>query len=298
MTPAEALKRQVQPGLNIDYSLDISHLRILGCKVYVNIPKGRRVKSAKLAPHAEEGYLIWFEDRKIYRVYLPGRAQKIVRTSHCVFDESEPLEESPEVPENLEVPKDHKDPENDSTQAGGIKYTSQGDDGGINQDYDPLTTIIVDIEADQEDSDSSPPPVPRRRGRPKGSKNKQRASEPPTIRLGLETPSQTGLPDQIDQEESSQGSMEVPQGSQGQPPLDLSNQRITRSYTQGNPTLFATALLVTQISGYIAAVSDHEEPKTLQEAKDSPDWPECHSIFKLWALLSEVLYLSKSIARY
>ena len=33
MTPAEAFKRQVQPGLDIDYSPDISHLRILGCKV-------------------------------------------------------------------------------------------------------------------------------------------------------------------------------------------------------------------------------------------------------------------------
>ena len=86
-------------------------------------------------------------------------------------------------------------------------------------------TIIVDTEADQEDSDTSPPP--RGRGRPKGSKNKPRASEPPTIQLGSETPSQTGLPDQIDQEEPSQGSVEAPQGDQDQPPLDLSNQRIT-----------------------------------------------------------------------
>jgi hypothetical protein len=44
----------------------------------MNIPKERRVKSAKLAPHAEEGYLIGFKGSKIYRVYLPGRAQKIV----------------------------------------------------------------------------------------------------------------------------------------------------------------------------------------------------------------------------
>ena len=88
----------------------------------------------------------------------------------------------------------------------------------------------------------------------------------------METPSQTGLPDQIDQEESSQGGKA--QSSQDQPPLDLSNQQITRLYTQGNPALFATALLATQVSGYIAAVSDHKEPRTVQEAKDSPDWPE------------------------
>ncbi|KIM98203.1 hypothetical protein OIDMADRAFT_181702 [Oidiodendron maius Zn] len=91
---------------------------------------------------------------------------------------------------------------------------------------------------------------------------------------GSEIPSRTGLPDQIDQEEPSQGYKEVPQGSQDYPPLDLSNQQITRSYTQGNLALFATALLAIQVSGYIAAVTDYEEPKTLQEAKDSPDWPE------------------------
>jgi hypothetical protein len=68
----------------------------------MNIPKERRVKSAKLAPHAEEGYLIGFEGSKIYCAYLPGRAQKIVRSLYCVFDKSEPLEEDPEIPENPE----------------------------------------------------------------------------------------------------------------------------------------------------------------------------------------------------
>jgi hypothetical protein len=138
----------------------------------VNIPKEQRVKSTKLAPYIEEGYLIGFEGSKIYCIYLPGKAQKIVRISYCIFDKSEPLEEAPEVPKNLEVPKDYKDTENNSIQAGRIKYTSQGDDGSLDQEYNPLTTIIVDIEADQEDSNSSLLPVPRGRGRLKGSKNK------------------------------------------------------------------------------------------------------------------------------
>jgi hypothetical protein len=64
------------------------------------------------------------------------------------------------------------------------------------------------------------------------------------------------------------------QGSQDQTPLDLSNRRITRSHTQSNPALFATALLATQVSGYLVAVTDREEPKSVQEAKDSPDWLE------------------------
>ena len=75
ITPAEAFKHQVQPGLqDADYLPDISHLYILGCKVYINIPKERQVKSIKLALYTEEGYLIGFEGSKIYRIYLPGRA--------------------------------------------------------------------------------------------------------------------------------------------------------------------------------------------------------------------------------
>jgi hypothetical protein len=81
----------------------------------MNIPKERRVKSVKLAPYTEEGYLIEFKGSKIYRVYFLGRAQKIVRSLYCVFDKSEPLEEAPKIPEN---------PENTLTQEGRIKYTS------------------------------------------------------------------------------------------------------------------------------------------------------------------------------
>ena len=184
MTLAEAFKRQVQLGLlDTDYSPDISHLRVLGCKVYVNIPKERRVKSAKLAPHAEEGYLVGFEGSKIYRVYLLGRTQKIVRTSHCVFDESEPLEtpedlENPENPENQETLESHMP--RTTSDKGSAAYK---DDGGLDQEYDPLpeSTIVVDTEEDV-DRDNSPPP-PRRRGRPKGSKNKPKDPELFTIRL-------------------------------------------------------------------------------------------------------------------
>jgi hypothetical protein len=75
------------------------------------------------------------------------------------------------------------------------------------------------------DRDDSPLP-PRRRGRLKGSKNKPKDPKPVTIRLGLESY------DQIDQGLSSQGSEMAPnQGDQDQTPLDLSNQRVTRSRT-------------------------------------------------------------------
>jgi hypothetical protein len=50
--------------------------------------------------------------------------------------------------------------------------TAYKDDGGLDQEYNPLTTIVVNIEEEQEDSNSSPLTTPRGRGRLKGLKNK------------------------------------------------------------------------------------------------------------------------------
>jgi hypothetical protein len=89
ITPVEAFIHLVQPGRQeAEYKPDLSYLRAIGCRVYVNIPKERQVKSVKLDPYTEEGYLVGFEGSCIYRVYLPGRSRKVVRTSYCVFDES------------------------------------------------------------------------------------------------------------------------------------------------------------------------------------------------------------------
>jgi hypothetical protein len=248
MTPVEAFKRQVQPGLSdAEYMPDISHLRILGCKTYVNIPKERRIKSAKLAPHAEEGYLVGFEGSKIYRVYLPGRAQKIVRTSHCVFDESEPNNpKNPETDDLTCLTGEITNSQTDQSEySNNLPEITQSEDGGLDQEYDPLpeSTIVVDVGDSEEDYILAP----RQRGRPKGSKNKPKDSAQTTIELGSETPSQGS-------------EMEPSQDSQT--PLDLN--RRTRSQ--------APALLAMQVSGYIAAVTDHEEPSTVHEAKNSPDW--------------------------
>jgi hypothetical protein len=54
----------------------------------MNILKEQQVKSAKLDPYTEEGYLVGFEGSCIYCVYLPGQSRKVVQTSYCVFNES------------------------------------------------------------------------------------------------------------------------------------------------------------------------------------------------------------------
>ncbi|KAI0993347.1 hypothetical protein K3495_g14837, partial [Podosphaera aphanis] len=48
---------------------DLSHLRVLGCKAYVQIPVERRVLSRKLDDRAEIGILLGYEGQHIFRVY-------------------------------------------------------------------------------------------------------------------------------------------------------------------------------------------------------------------------------------
>jgi hypothetical protein len=67
----------------------IQHLRTLGCRAYVYRKKEYRVKSEKMAPRADLGYLLGYVDRKgkIFWVYLPDQ-KKVVRVSAVKFDES------------------------------------------------------------------------------------------------------------------------------------------------------------------------------------------------------------------
>jgi hypothetical protein len=93
MTPIEALDRCLLGDRA--KRPKIGHLRVLGSRATVHIPKERRKKSDKLGPRGVEGILVGFEGNHIYRVYIPGR-RDIVRTSAIDFDESE-QGESPKI---------------------------------------------------------------------------------------------------------------------------------------------------------------------------------------------------------
>jgi hypothetical protein len=88
-TPYQVFLDYMDPGRK--HIPSVSHLRVLGCKVYVMIQKEKRVQSEKLKPRAKVGILVGYEGKHIYRVYLApenghGRG-KIVRSSHVRFDE-------------------------------------------------------------------------------------------------------------------------------------------------------------------------------------------------------------------
>ena len=66
----------------------VSHLRVLGCKTYMQIPKEQWITSHKVAPRAEVGILVGYDGEHIYKVYVPSRARdKIVRLSNMRFNE-------------------------------------------------------------------------------------------------------------------------------------------------------------------------------------------------------------------
>jgi hypothetical protein len=62
------------------------HLRVIGCRAFVNIPEQRRVASRKLEARAEAGTLVGFEGTTNYRVYIPQR-RTVVVTPHVTFHE-------------------------------------------------------------------------------------------------------------------------------------------------------------------------------------------------------------------
>ncbi len=54
-----------------DYIQDITHLRTIGCQVYVNIPAKNHINSRNVWPEGDrEGYFVGYTTTKIYRIYF------------------------------------------------------------------------------------------------------------------------------------------------------------------------------------------------------------------------------------
>ena len=63
--------------------LEVSHLRIFGCPVYIQIPKEKRTK---LDPSERKGIFVGYsESSKAYRIYFPG-FKKIDISRDVTFD--------------------------------------------------------------------------------------------------------------------------------------------------------------------------------------------------------------------
>jgi hypothetical protein len=71
--------------------LEVSHLKIFGCPVFIHIPKGKR---NKLEPFGKKGIFVGYcEVSKAFRIYIPGH-RHIEISRDVTFDEEEALKKS------------------------------------------------------------------------------------------------------------------------------------------------------------------------------------------------------------
>ena len=84
--------------------LEVSHLNIFGCLVYIHIPKEKR---SKLDPSRKKRLFVEYSEQlKSYWIYIPGYRQFDIGRD-VIFDEDSPLKKSSKDKEDEE---DHETP--------------------------------------------------------------------------------------------------------------------------------------------------------------------------------------------
>ena len=69
-TPHRVLENKTHEDVFSSKKLEVNHLRIFGCSMYIHIPK---VKRTKLDPSGKKGIFVGYsESSKAYRIYFPG----------------------------------------------------------------------------------------------------------------------------------------------------------------------------------------------------------------------------------
>ena len=69
-TPHRVLKNKTPEEVFSSKKLEVIHLRIFGCLVYIHIPKEKRTK---LDPSGKKGIIVGYsESSKAYKIYFPG----------------------------------------------------------------------------------------------------------------------------------------------------------------------------------------------------------------------------------
>ena len=116
-TPHRVLENKTPEEVFSGKKLEVSHLRISGCPVYIHIPKEKRTK---LDPSGKKGIFVgYFESSKAYRIYFPG-FRKIDINRDVTFDEDTAYNKSKkrpaEEPEEAKAPRIHDTTMNEETQ--------------------------------------------------------------------------------------------------------------------------------------------------------------------------------------
>ena len=93
--PHSALESKTPEEVFSGKKPDVSHFRVFGCPFYFHVPKEKR---SKLDASRKEGlFVVYSENSKAYRVYVPG--QREVEICHDVsFDDDASLRKVVNIP--------------------------------------------------------------------------------------------------------------------------------------------------------------------------------------------------------
>ena len=100
-TPHRVLKNKTPEEVFFGKKLEVSHLRIFSCPVYIHIPKEKRTK---LDPSGKKGIFVRYSEiSKDYRIYFLGFKNIDIRRD-VTFDEDSTYNKSRNRP--IEEPKE------------------------------------------------------------------------------------------------------------------------------------------------------------------------------------------------
>jgi hypothetical protein len=89
--PHSALGLKTPEEMFTGKKLEVSHLKIFGCPVFIHIPKEKR---NKLEPSRKKGIFVgYYEVSKAFRIYIPGH-RHIEISRDVTFDEEAALKKS------------------------------------------------------------------------------------------------------------------------------------------------------------------------------------------------------------
>jgi hypothetical protein len=275
-TPYEVFLDEFYP--EEDNTPSLAHLRTLGCKTYVEIPKGNRVVGDKTAIRAEVGILVGYEGQHIFKVYVPtrggGEDNKIVRSSNVRFDEAglitKPL---PYEEDESDLQQPIIRGENKDRQDSDLIHETETSELSKNQDHQVRQVIIQpetvapnnsageaepfgDI-SHPEDSDFDDSAEQQSEAEPLPVPEVTEDSEEEELVISKKKGRPTGAKNKI----------HVPN------PEFIRQTRSKNKSNQNNPYAHAASVFYSQAYSK-GAETVYDDPETLAEAKARPDWPK------------------------
>ena len=263
--------------------VDLTHLRRFGSLAYLHIPVERRLKSAKFQARAIKGYFVGYQrgGQTNYRIWIP-RSGAIKESPHVTFNETEVYgdayargrmtahvaEDLEEEHNEIESPVDRSsDSKPETTPAVHAHERS----GAPHELRDEVETVAEDLDDDAivVTPLRTPEPATQMRSRPRESREGDHRPDQDDSTLERSNPVDT-----VDDRSADQASPEITR-TQG---VSSTERRLTRQSVSGHRKTygqFRTSLgPYAQIAHAMAATEEptlYQEPKTFQEALDSPE---------------------------